>query len=336
MSTYFPLVGWVADIVGRGWRPRISIIGSKGGWRGCPGRVMGFWSDEGGWEGTPSAAGSGRGDGFGFRLRRRALARAADDDDDDAKSESRRYHSTTTTTTTKFTYRFRTTTTARLFSTSPPQQLSAVNFPVPGGGYTICLSESTGRQARATNTQISIPLWTAAAADPGHWDEAEDKCSGTAAHTHRRFICTGLGCEEGGAGSGDMMASGRPAIRDIFPARPSAAAAPVAFVDVFVSCVGGCAFLPSRQRWCRFPGQPENHKQSSQSVCWAAARRLVGGRRFACVCVCYPAPEGCDNNCPAGHGWRGGGGGTGVYGYGALFLCCGCEAGSYEITSRGE
>lgn len=118
------------------------------------------------------------------------------------------------------TYRFRTTTTARLFSMSPPQQLSAVNFPVPGGGYTICLSESTGRQARSTNTQISIPLWTAAAADPGHWDEAEDKCSGTAAHTHRRFICTGLGCEEGGAGSGDMMASGRPAIRDIFPCAP--------------------------------------------------------------------------------------------------------------------
>ena len=35
-------LGWVADDVDRGSRPRTSIIGSRGGWRGCPGRAMVF------------------------------------------------------------------------------------------------------------------------------------------------------------------------------------------------------------------------------------------------------------------------------------------------------
>lgn len=59
------------------------------------------------------------------------------------------------------------------------------------------------------------------------------------------------------------------------------------------------------------------------------------GDSLVCACVTRRR-RAATTNCPAGHGWRGGGGGTGVYGYGALFLCCGCEAGSYEITSRGE
>lgn len=57
---------------------------------------------------------------------------------------------------------------------------------------------------------------------------------------------------------------------------------------------GGRAFLPA----CRVGsgvGSPDSQRITSsqvKSVCWAAARRLVGGRRFACVRVCYPAPEG--------------------------------------------
>lgn len=297
--------------------------------------MTGFWSDvEGKWVRVPGPAPCAL-------CCRIGAADDVDDDTDDAKSESRRYHSTTTTTTTKNTYRFRTTTTARGFS--PCLRHSSCRLSVlrcPGEAIRICLSESTGRQARSTNTHKYRSLFG--------WRRRRRRIQaiGTRLRTsvqvgraHPSAIYL-RGSGLGGWGVLDRETWRRPAgpPSGIFsPARP--AAAPVAFVDVFVSCVGGGGALSClpRGRWCRFPRQPENHKQSSQ-FCWAAARRPPPCRRSEIRL--------CARVLPGAGGLRqqiarldtGGAvvGGMGVYGYRALFLWFGCEAGSFEITSRGE
>lgn len=294
--------------------------------------MTGFWSDvEGQWVRVPGPAPCAL-------CCRVGAADDVDDDTDDAKSESRRYHSITTTTTTKNTYRFRTTTTARGFSPCLRHSSCRLSvFRCPGEAIRICLSESTGRQARSTNTHKYRSLFG--------WRRRRRRIQaiGTRLRTsvqvgraHPSAIYL-RGSGLGGWGVLDRETWRRPAgpPSGIFsPARP--AAAPVAFVDVFVSCVGGggggaLSCLP-RGRWCRFPRQPENHKQSSQ-FCWAAALSEVGDS-LVCACVTRRR-RAATTNCPAGHGWRGGGW-DGCIGYRALFLWFGCEAGSFEITSRGE
>lgn len=264
--------------------------------------MTGFWSDvEGKWDRVPGPAPCAL-------CCRVGAADDVDDDTDAAKSESRRYHSTTTTTTTKNTYRFRTTTTARGFSPCLRHSSCRLSvFRCPGEAIRICLSESTGRQARSTNTHKYRSLFG--------WRRRRRRIQaiGTRLRTsvqvgraHPSAIYL-RGSGLGGWGVLDRETWRRPAgpPSGIFsPARP--AAAPVAFVDVFVSCVGGggCAFLPAEGAVVSVP-QTARESQTVKSVLLGrrpppAARHLVGGRRFACVRVCYPAPEGCDNKLP---GW---------------------------------
>lgn len=174
----------------------------------------------------------------------------------------------------------------------------------------------------------------AAAANPGHWDEAEDKCSGGPRTPIGDLSARVWVGRMGGAGSGDMEASGRPAIRDIFPCAPGRR--PVAFVDVFVSCVGGgCAFLPAEGAVVSVP-QTARESQAVKSV-------LLGRRPPPCrrseICLCARVLPGAGGLRQQIARLDTGGAvvsGMGVYGYRALFLWFGCEAGSLEITSRGE
>lgn len=252
----------------------------------------------------------GNGFGFGFRLRVRFAVASG--------------RLTTTTPTTRNPSRDGTTRQRRQqqktridFAQAPPRgfppclrhkQLSAVNFPAPGGGYTIWLSESTGRQARSTNTQISIPLWTAAAAaaaNPGHWDEAEDT-SVHVGYAHPSAIYLyGSGLGGGGCWIGRHGGVRQASHPGYFPLRARPPPLWRLLMFLCLVCGGGCAFLPAERAVVSVP-QTARESQAVKSVsllgrCPPPCRR---SEIRLCVRVLPGAGGLRQHNCPAGHGWR--------------------------------
>lgn len=275
--------------------------------------------------------------GFGFRLRRRAPVRAADDDVYNAKTESRRYHPTTATTNNKkhesiphnhhraaflhvsATNSCRLSIFRRLGEAIRSVCLSQrdVKLAPPIPKYRSLLGRRRRRRIQAIGTRLRTQVFRYGCAHPS------------------AIYLYGSGLGGGGCWIGRHGGVRQASHPGYFPLRGRPT--PLWRLLMFLCLVCGGLRFPA----CRAGsgvGSPDSQRvtssQVSQFVGPPPAALSDVGDSLVCVCVTRRR-RAATTNCPAGHGWRWCGG-MGVYGYRALFLCCGCEAGSFEITSRGE